>query len=388
MRLFVAIAVFFALIAAEYFALPWLEPIFGPDLVSNGPGWLLLPAIGSYLGWLITESLMTETIRIKLKRSFTFLSPRLRFYLVVALCWEFFILAYLLFTKTIGQRFQSNDWMTLVACILIPPFLIFIGQSVLYFMSTVRSTRTQRINELIRTVKEKLNSLPAIMQLLGALMLTITVFNISSGINQFLQLFTFVTALISIGDAYKNDENFPAALFIIIACLYNPFYPIPIKHEAWVVVNFLVAIIFSYKISAIISREKLIDKELLNIAINIDASLKEIDKSTKQYTFIMLERYIKHKHPYLSNAPNEALKWQESGLHDFTFSVLDVFNGHGAISVTGINAFRGFKAFLVFHNQNLRWMIFLENNASASAKRLKKIMVKDLRYVCFEPYIS
>ena len=244
--------------------------------------------------------------------------------------------------------------------------------------------KKERLKNTFVYIHENLNTLPVLMQLLSSLALVTTIFHLSPEYEKILLIFVFITALISIFDSYKYNEIVFITIFIIIASLFNPFYLVNLKSEVWTVLNFMVAFLFVYKVTLILSREQKLELNLNVIAKSIDRRLKELDSKTHQFTIAMIERYIINTHPhYLARMTEHTIEWREKELPEFIFSAIDVFNGENAIRVTGEDTYKGFHVLLIFYNKTVKCIIYLDPNATNVAIRLKKLMVRDHGYFDF-----
>lgn len=356
---------------------PWLEQLLGKAIFPHGLGTLVLPLVFGFIGWVMADLILRSQKLLKQRKKI--FSSKAKLYLATVIVWETFVLSYLLISQS-AVNHHNLSLSTMILLIAFPPIIMVVIYLIILGLKKFRYFDNERFNEMLAYVKENLNTFPVFLQIMSAFFLMSSLIFLPLNYLHFVHLFIFVSALISMSEAYKNDEFHFSTLFIVIACVYNPIYPIYLSKNSWIILNSIVALLFMYKVSAIWITEQHLEKNLERVAKKIDSVLKDFDKNTQDYTSEMLEKYIKNKHSYALSVRGNTFTWKEKFLPHFTFSTMEVFNGEIAICVSGKEAFNGFHVLLIFYNQALKYMIYLDLNATITAKRLKKVMVRDLGY--------
>lgn len=379
MRFFLAIVFFSLALFLEMLTFPLLEQFLGKAFLPQGLTTIILPLICGFIGWVVGDLLIRKK-RGSPKHRFKRLSSRAQLYLAAIVFWETIVLFYLFLNKSLIMQASTLQYLAFMLLILFPP-LMLVGMYLLVLMfKKTGYFKRNRFKESLLYLKENLNTFPVFLQMMASLSLLTTLIALDTNYQKFISLFIFVSASISAWDAYKKQEFNFSTIFILIACLYNPVYPIKVSNQIWIILNMMVSFLFAYKIALIWIVEQNLEKNLKRIAKKIDVVLKDLDKNTNQYNPEMLGKYLKHKYAYALTIKGSTIEWKEKFLPHFSFSVIEVFNDQSAIRVSGKDAFSGFHALLLFYNKNFKYMIFLELNATATAKRLKKILTEDFGY--------
>lgn len=219
--------------------------------------------------------------------------------------------------------------------------------------------------------------------------LLLDIFDMLPHYHHFIEFFVFSTALIFITYYLVLGSWDNALTFIIIAGLFNPFFPANMGHLIWKILEFPVFFLFIHKIYLLYMKDEI--KETEKVAFTLDQYFKELEHTISYLSYHQVSIYMRKRYGAECTITDIRIKWKIPALPDIEFQVLTEFyslgkNTKGGVTAIGLNKYVNIE---VHQNFNLtdpvKYTVIEEKSpvkrTSRYAKRLKQLLILRFNYL-------
>jgi len=311
-----------------------------------------------------------------MKKSKPKISNQARALLLLVLVWEILAIVYVVITQNFFKHKLSAEHSLIIIFIIVaPPMLVMLAKIMMPSSAWLNKVTFETQRQSI--VKQMFRSFPLMLQLFSVVFVIFALFESSVFLQRFTQLFLFITFCVAVADSYYRQSHLYGCLFVIFACLYNPFYLIDLPDGLFTLALVATLFLFVIHIMHFVRNNHLTLCESCDAAQAIDSQLQWILQEVPHHHIEFFQNSISRKYPAHCLQKADSIEWHVLNAPDLVFAAMNVFNDEIVIVITGVKRLKGFRAYYVFYNQNFQKMVCLEHKCSYGARLLQEKLVVD-----------
>ncbi|MBS0290152.1 MAG: hypothetical protein JSS07_08985 [Proteobacteria bacterium] len=226
-----------------------------------------------------------------------------------------------------------------------------------------------------------------ILSCVSILILSFDLLNIASHYQSFYKTFICISAVIfTIYYLVKNQLD-QSLTFIIIGVLFNPYYPVILQRNIWIILEFPIIFLYGHRFYFIFYENKF--KQIERTADKLDLYFKELERTISLMTYHQIAIYLQKRYPQNCEITPDKITWIVNEIPDIKFEILSAFystqNSKGGVNAIFINQFKNIQAHLNFNlTEQVKYTIkggkgLMQPNPSA--RYIKHFLMRKYHYL-------